>query len=80
MDFDRFCSDERVQWIRQRVVLSLELPLESFNEYFRDTLERARSAGLAREQVIEYFSSKHGAGSTLFFSGRKWVENVEGLC
>lgn len=71
-------QDDRVQWIRQKVVLALDLTVDTFNEYFQETLERARSAGIAREQLLEYLSDKSGAGTTLFFSGYSWSENVEG--
>jgi hypothetical protein len=70
-------NDERVRWIRQRVVLSLELQAEAFDEYFTDSLERARSAGLARGQLEEFLSNKHGAGSALFFASQKWTEAIE---
>jgi len=30
----------------------------AFDDFFRDTLERARSAGIARESVLEFLSSK----------------------
>ena len=67
-------SDPRVQWMRQRVVLSLDITTQSFDEYFTDSLERARSAGIAREKIIEFLSEKHSAGSSLFFSVEKWEE------
>lgn len=70
-------EDERVLWIRQRVVLALDIPIETFNEHFTDSLERARSAGIARENITDYFSSKNGNGSALFFSCKKWTEEVE---
>ena len=66
-------SDDRAQWIRQRVTLSLDIPTECFDDYFKDTLERARSAGIARETLAEFLSSKHGTGSALFFSSNKSI-------
>lgn len=74
-----FLEDERIRWIRQRVVLALDIPSESFDEYFKDSLERARSAGAAREQLSSYLTSKHSTGSAVFFSARKWKEDVEGI-
>jgi len=72
-------EDPRVQWIRQRVVLSLDISTQSFDEYFTDSLERARSAGIAREAIITFLSEQHGAGSSLFFSVEKWdtLQTVE---
>lgn len=75
---DRIMQDDRAKWIRQRVVLTLDISLEAFDEYFTDSLERARSAGIARETLAEYLSSKHGMGTTLFFSSHKWTEEIEG--
>lgn len=71
-------QDDRVKWIRQRVILSLEIDTEAFDEYFTESLERARSAGLAREQIEEYLSAQHGAGAALFFSSHTWEEEIEG--
>lgn len=70
--------DDRVQWIRQKVVLALDITVEAFNEYFTESLARARSAGAAREQLLQFLSDKSGAGTTLFFSGYSWNENIEG--
>lgn len=72
--------DDRVQWIRQRVVLALDITVDSFNEFFTEKLERARSAGVAREQMKDFFGEKSGAGTTLFFSGYSWTENIDGEC
>ena len=64
-------NDPRVAWIRQRVVISLEIPTESFDEYFTESLERARSAGLAKEEILAWLSDTHTAGSSLFFAATK---------
>lgn len=72
-------NDDRVKWIRQRVALSLEIPTQTFDDYFTETLERARSAGLAREQLTSYLSGTHGAGSALFFSANAWTEDIESM-
>ena len=71
-------QDDRVKWIRQKVVLALEISTEAFDKHFTETLERARSAGEAREQLSEYLSSKNGSGSALFFSANSWAEDIEG--
>jgi hypothetical protein len=73
-----FLQDDRVQWLRQKTTLALDISIDCFNEYFMETLERARKAGIAREKVLEFFSDKCGAGSTLFFSARAWTESIEG--
>ena len=39
-------QDDRIQWIRQKTVLALDITIECFNEYFIESLERARSAGI----------------------------------
>jgi hypothetical protein len=71
--------DPRFGFLRQRVLIALEMGPEHFDAYFTDSLERARSAGLAREQVKSYFSKVHGIGSSLFFSCQKSFEEVEGM-
>jgi hypothetical protein len=73
-----FLQDDRIQWIRQKVVMALDITVESFNDYFIESLERARSAGLAREQFLDFLGDKSGAGATLFFSGNSWTEDIEG--
>ena len=70
-------EDERVKWIRQRVLMSMDIPMETFNYYFTDSLERARSAGQAREELATFLTEKYTAGSSLFFSCKKWYEEVE---
>jgi hypothetical protein len=71
-------QDDRVKWIRQKVVLALEISTEAFDDHFKETLERARSAGIAREQLAQYLGEKCGAGSALFFSANSWAEDIEG--
>lgn len=71
-------SDDRVQWLRQKVVLALDISLDCFNEHFTETLERARSAGLAREQIANFLSDNCGAGTALFFASDAWTEQIEG--
>ncbi len=71
-------QDDRVKWLRQRVLLALELPAECFDEYFTETLERARAAGIAKEMLASYLSGTYGTGSALFFSSKKWEEQIEG--
>lgn len=70
-------ADDRVRWIRQRVVMSLDIPVESFDRYFTDSLERARSASLARDSFRAFLSKSHGCGSSIFFSCNRWSEEVE---
>lgn len=72
-------EDERIKWIRQRTVLALDIPTETFDEYFKETLERARSAGIARDNLKSYISDKCAAGTTLFFSCNKWTEEITGI-
>ena len=76
---DDILQDDRVKWLRQKVVLSLSISTDAFDEYFTETLERARSAGIARETLKEFLGSKQTAGSSLFFSSNSWKEDVEGL-
>ncbi len=71
-------QDDRVQWIRQKTVLALDISIDCFNNYFIETLERARSAGLARENLADFLSDRCGAGSALFFSSKSWSEDIEG--
>ncbi len=70
-------SDDRVQWIRQKVVLALDISVECFNEHYTETLERARSAGIAREQLKTYLSDKCGSGTAIFFASHHWTEQQE---
>jgi hypothetical protein len=62
----------------QRVCITHSITTDKFDEYFTDSLERARSAGIARESLLEYLSEKHGAGAAVFFSCEKFVEDYEG--
>lgn len=71
-------QDDRVKWIRQKVVMALEITAEAFDDHFTETLERARSAGVAREQIVQYLSDKSGTGTALFFSANSWAEDIEG--
>jgi hypothetical protein len=71
-------SDDRVQWIRQKTTLALDISLDCFNAYFIETLERARTAGIAKEKILEFLSDKCGGGSALFFSSRSWSETIQG--
>lgn len=71
-------QDDRVKWLRQRVTLSLDISTECFDDYFKDSLERARTAGIARENIDAFLSSKYGIGSTIFFASNTWEEQIEG--
>jgi hypothetical protein len=70
-------SDERVKWMRQRVLIALEIDSVAFDYYFTDSLERARSAGQAREELHQFLSETYSSGSAIFFSARKWNEDIE---
>ena len=72
-------SDDRVIWMRQRVCLALSCQTHEFDAHFIDTLDRARSAGAARETVYDFLSENTGAGSALFFAARSWTEEYEGI-
>jgi hypothetical protein len=71
-------DDDRVKWIRQKVVLALDISIDSFDAHFIETLERARAAGVAREELLSFLSSKNSAGNSLFFSSNSWTEDVVG--
>jgi hypothetical protein len=71
-------SDDRVQWIRQKVVLALDISIDCFNDHFTETLERARSAGVAREQIRDFLSERCGSGTAIFFASHHWTEQNEG--
>jgi hypothetical protein len=73
-----FWSDERVQWIRQRICITHSITTDRFDEYFTDSLARARSAGAARSSLLDYLSEKHGSGAAVFFSCQKFLEDYEG--
>ena len=69
-------DDERFKWLRQRVVMALDVPTQTFDDFFTDSLERAMSAGVNRQNITDYLSSKHGNGSILFFACQKWTEEI----
>ena len=70
-------GDVRVQWIRQRVMISLGIDQKCFDDYFTESLERARSAGIAKEEIMAFLSEKYTAGTSLFFTATKQeVEKV----
>jgi len=66
-----------VRWIRQKVCLALEIGTESFDNHFIESLERARSAGIAQEEIAAFLTDKYGTGSTIFFSCKRFTETVE---
>ncbi len=72
-----FLSDNRVKWLRQRALLALGLSGDEFDDFFKESLERARSAGVARMEVASFLGSGFAAGSSLFFSALRHVEDVE---
>jgi dynein heavy chain len=63
-------QDERVKWIRQRVVMALEIPIEDFDVHFRESVERAKV-------LNDFMTEKYSTGSAMFFSCNKWIEEVE---
>jgi hypothetical protein len=69
-----FFADERVRWIRQRVCLSLDIPIATFDDYFARSNENFLRC---RKDLLSYFSNDYGAGSTIFFSNNKWTQDVE---
>lgn len=72
-----FLSDNRVQWLRQRISLALDLSGSVFDDFFTESLERARSAGIARMEIASFLGKGYGAGSSLFFSAIRDVEDKE---
>jgi dynein heavy chain len=70
-------SDERILWLRQKVLMGLDIPAEVFDQHFVDSLARARSAGIAREDITTFLSGKCGSGNALFFASSKTTEEVE---
>ena len=75
---NEFFNDDRVQWIRQRICITHGITTDVFDEYFTESLARARSAGLARETLNDYLSDKHGSGAAVFFAVEKFIEDYEG--
>lgn len=75
---DYILEDDRVKWIRQKVVLALEITPEAFDDHFKDSTEKGGAAVNARQQISDYLSEKSGAGSALFFSAHNWAEDIEG--
>lgn len=76
---DYVLDDDRVKWLRQKVVLALEITPEAFDGHFTDSAEKAGAAEVARNQISDYLSAKSGSGSALFFSAHNWAEDIEGL-
>ena len=64
-------QDDRVLWIRQKVALAFEISPSAFDKKMEEDL-------LAREQLMEYLSSKCGSGSAIFFAANSWAEDIEG--
>jgi len=75
---DYILEDDRVKWLRQKVVLALEITPEAFDDHFKDSTEKGGAAANARQQISDYLSEKSGAGSALFFSAHNWAEDIEG--
>ena len=68
---DYILRDERVRWMRQRVTLALEMAVESFDDYFINSAEHAKTL----EGYLQ--DPKYTAGTSLFFSCNKWAEEIE---
>ena len=68
-------QDERIKWIRQRVVLALEIQTSVFDDYFSESSDKAKQGV---ELLQEYISGKHAVGSTLLFSCKSFSEEIEG--
>ena len=62
-------QDDRVKWMRQRVVMALEIPTESFDNHLVESAETAK-------MLEDFMTSNYSTGSALFFSCNKWVEEV----
>lgn len=67
-----------MQWIRQRICITHSITTDKFDEFFTDSLARARSADMARTSLMDYLSEKHGSGAAVFFSCEKFEEDYEG--
>lgn len=68
-------ADGRVRWLRQRVLLTLSIPEETFDDYFT----RKTHEGKEAVKNIESFLGKdYGPGSTIFFSNKHWTEDIDG--
>ena len=63
-------QDDRVKWMRQRVVMALEIPTESFDNHLIESEETAK-------MLEDFMTCNYSTGSALFFSCNKWVEEVE---
>ena len=74
---NNFFKDERVLWIRQRVLIALNILPDTFDDFFKDSLQRARSSGISREQLSSFLSSQSNSGSSMFFSSYLTTEDVE---
>ena len=71
-------EDDRVQWLRQRVVLSLDISPESFDDHFKESIDNFKAAEQAKTDLSSFLSSENGAGTSLFFSSQTWTEDITG--
>ena len=63
-------QDDRVQWVRQKVCMALEITPEDVDNHFYNSPEDCKV-------IIEYLSAKHGSGSSLIFAANSWAEDRE---
>lgn len=71
-------EDDRVKWIRQRVVMSLDINPQAFDEHFAETMENFSAAQAAQSDLNTFLSNPNGAGTSLFFASKKWEEEITG--
>ncbi len=71
-------EDDRVKWIRQRVVMSLDINPEAFDAHFAETMENFSTAQAAQADMNAFLSNPNGAGTSLFFASKNWEEDITG--
>ena len=69
-------QDERVQWLRQKVVMAFDMPTTAFDEYFTESLSRAKAAQEAQVLIKQFLSDKYGSGNAIFFSSKVSSETI----
>lgn len=64
-------DDDRYKWIRQRIALTLSIPLTTIDAHFTSE----ENIGIkAKKDILSFFSNHYSAGSTIFFSNYSEVE------
>jgi hypothetical protein len=63
------------QWLRQKTVLALDIPLKAFDDHFTESSEALDCCN----ELDKYLSNENGIGSSIYFACTKSTKEIEGI-